>query len=473
MNTHKNRFRVVVVLVVTLGGCAPVSHVTGWKSLPEILSRIKAPEFPTRDFVITDYGAVAGGSNDCTATIAKAIDACHAAGGGRVVVPDGVFLTGAIHLKSNVNLHLADGATLKFSADPAQYLPVVFTRWEGVEGMNYSALIYAFEQKNIAITGKGVLDGSASSENWWAWTRRDPNGEPAPARRSRDMLNDMGERGVPVEQRVFGQGHFLRPNFVQPYRCRNVLIEGVTIRNSPMWELNPVLCSNVTVRGVTISSHGPNNDGCDPESCRDVLIEDCIFDTGDDCIAIKSGRNNDGRRVAVPSENIIVRNCTMKDGHGGVVLGSEISGGCSNVFVENCKMDSPNLGRALRFKDNARRGGIIENVFMRNVEVGRVSEAILTIDLLYEDGSNGVHQAVVRNVELENVRSQSSPRVMWIVGYPGAVIDGVRFRNCVFRGVETAEMLSHAGSVLFDKVTIEPAKKGRSLDSRAAASTSP
>ena len=475
MKYHFNLFKSLgaAAVVVMLGGCAPVSHVTGWKSLPEILSRIKAPEFPTRDFVITDYGAVAGGSNDCTATIAKAIDACHAAGGGRVVVPDGVFLTGAIHLKSNVNLHLADGATLKFSADPAQYLPVVFTRWEGVEGMNYSALIYAFEQKNIAITGKGVLDGSASSENWWAWTRRDPNGEPAPARRSRDMLNDMGERGVPVEQRVFGQGHFLRPNFVQPYRCRNVLIEGVTIRNSPMWELNPVLCSNVTVRGVTISSHGPNNDGCDPESCRDVLIEDCIFDTGDDCIAIKSGRNNDGRRVAVPSENIIVRNCTMKDGHGGVVLGSEISGGCSNVFVENCKMDSPNLGRALRFKDNARRGGIIENVFMRNVEVGRVSEAILTIDLLYEEGSNGVHQAVVRNVELENVRSQSSPRVMWIVGYPGAVIDGVRFRNCVFRGVETAEMLSHAGSVLFDKVTIEPAKKGRSLDSRAAASTSP
>ena len=473
MNTHKNRFRVVVVLVVTLGGCAPVSHVMGWKSLPEILSRIKAPEFPTRDFVITDYGAVAGGSNDCTATIAKAIDACHAAGGGRVVVPDGVFLTGAIHLKSNVNLHLADGATLKFSTDPAQYLPVVFTRWEGVEGMNYSALIYAFEQENIAITGKGVLDGSASSENWWAWTRRGPNAEPAPARRSRDMLNDMGERGVPVEQRVFGQGHFLRPNFIQPYRCRNVLIEGVTIHNSPMWELHPVLCVNVTVRGVTISSHGPNNDGCDPESCRDVLIEDCVFDTGDDCIAIKSGRNNDGRRVAAPSENIIVRNCTMKDGHGGVVLGSEISGGCSNVFVENCKMDSPNLGRALRFKDNARRGGILENVFMRNVEVGRVSEAVLTIDLLYEEGSNGVHQAVVRNVELENVRSQSSPRVMWIVGYPGAVIDGVRFRNCVFRGVETAEVLSHAGSVTFDKVTIEPAKKGRSVDSRAATSTSP
>jgi polygalacturonase len=233
-----------------------------------------------------------------------------------------------------------------------------------------------------------------------------------------------------------------------------------------MWELNPVLCSNVTVRGVTIFSHGPNNDGCDPESCRDVLIEDCVFDVGDDCIAIKSGRNNDGRRVNVPSENIVVRNCTMKDGHGGVVLGSEISGNCSNVFVENCKMDSPHLGRALRFKNNARRGGTIENVFMRNCEVGRVSEAILTIDLLYEEGSNGVHKAVVRNVNLENVESQSSPRVMWVVGYPGAVIDNIRFKDCIFRGVETAEVLSRAGFVSFDNVTIEPAKKGLSLDSR-------
>jgi len=454
--------------MVALVGCAPVSQVKGWKSLPEILSRIKAPEFPARDFVITDHGAVADGSNDCTAAIAKTIDACHAAGGGRVIIPDGVFLTGAIHLKSNVNLHLADGATLKFSTNPAQYLPVVFTRWEGVESMNYSAFIYSFEQENIAVTGKGVLDGSASDQNWWAWTRSGPNREPAPARHSRDILNDMGERGVPVAQRVFGQGHFLRPNFIQPYRCRNVLIEDVTIRNSPMWELHPVLCSNVTVRGVTISSHGPNNDGCDPESSRDVLIENCIFDTGDDCIAIKSGRNNDGRRVNVAAENTVVRNCTMKDGHGGVVLGSEISGHCRNVFVENCTMDSPHLGRALRFKDNARRGGILENVFMRNCEVGRVSEAVLTIDLLYEEGSNGVHQAVVRNVELENVKSQSSPRVMWVAGYPGAVIDGVRFSNCVFRGVETADVLSHAGTVSFSNVTIEPAKKGPSLDSRAA-----
>jgi unsaturated rhamnogalacturonyl hydrolase len=436
-----------------------------WTALPEILARIKAPEFPARDFVITKYGAVADGSNDCTAAIAKTIEACHKAGGGRVVVPAGVFLTGAVHLKSNVNLYLAEGATLKFVFDLAKY-PVVFTRWEGVECMNYSPLIYAFEQENIAITGKGVLDGGANLETWWGWNSRADR--PATKQSTaRKKLVEMGEKGVPVEQRVFGEGSFLRPNFIQPYRCRNVLIEGVTINNSPMWEIHPVLCTNVTVRGVTIVSHGSNNDGCDPESCRDVLIEDCVFDTGDDCIAIKSGRNNDGRRVNVPSENIIVRNCTMKDGHGGVVMGSEISGHCRNVFVENCKMDSPNLDRALRFKNNAVRGGIIENVFMRNVEIGRVSEAVLTVDFLYEEGTNGLHRPIVRNVALEKVTSTSSPRVMFIRGFPGAVIDNISIANSTFSGVTETEVVQHAGTINLNNVTIEPVKKSRSLNSPA------
>ena len=465
MKNHSNLCRSLgaAALVVTLGCSAADSYAIGWESVPEILARIKAPKFPARDFVITDYGAVAGGTTDCTAAIAKAIDACHAAGGGRVVVPDGVFLTGAVHLKSNVNLHLADGATLKFDPDPAKYLPVVFTRWEGVQCMNYSPLIYAFEQENIAVTGKGLLDGSASLENWCGWKNNAhrPTKQVAADRK----LNEMGQKGVPVEQRVFGEGSYLRPNFIQPFRCRNVLIEGVTIHNSPMWEVNPELCTNVTVRDVTIVSHGPNNDGCDPESCRDVLIDGCVFDTGDDCIAIKSGRNNDGRRVNVPSENIIVRNCTMKDGHGGVVMGSEISGNCRNVFVENCKMDSPNLDRALRFKDNAERGGIIENVFMRNVDIGRVAEAVLTIDFLYEEGTNGMYRPIVRNVALDHVTSRGSPRVMWIAGFPGAVIDDIRFTDCQFHGVQAAEMLMGEGSLVFSNVTIEPAQKGRARNS--------
>jgi unsaturated rhamnogalacturonyl hydrolase len=233
-----------------------------------------------------------------------------------------------------------------------------------------------------------------------------------------------------------------------------------------MWEINPVLCTNVIVRGVNIVSEGPNNDGCNPDSCRDVLIEDSQFSTGDDCIAIKSGRNNDGRRVAVPSENIIVRRCTMKDGHGGVVIGSETSGGCRNVFVEDCVMDSPNLDRVLRFKSNARRGGVIENFFLRNIEVGQVAEAVLTIDFLYEEGPNGPFRPVVRHVVLENVTSRASPRVMWVTGFPGAVIDDVRFVDCTFSGVQASEVLQHAGSISFNNVTIEPAQKSPSLNSR-------
>jgi unsaturated rhamnogalacturonyl hydrolase len=451
-------FRLVIVLALAVA--ARAAPPVGWETVPAILARLKAPEFRARDFAITEHGATPGGA-DCTAALARAIAAAHAAGGGRVVVPAGVFHTGAIHLKSNVNLHLAEGATLQFIFAPAKY-PLVFTRWEGVECMNYSALIYAFEQENIAVTGRGTLDGGADWDTWWAWN--DKKKGPTKQKAGRDRLIQMGETGVPVAQRVIGEGGFLRPNFIQFYRCRNILVEGVAIVRSPMWEIHPVLSTNVTVRGVRISSHGPNNDGCNPESSRDVLIEHCVFDTGDDCIAIKSGRNNDGRRVATAAENIIIRHCTMKDGHGGVVIGSEISGNCRNVFVEDCRMDSPNLDRALRFKSNAQRGGVVENIFLRRVEIGRVAEAVLTIDLIYEEGAKGPHPPTVRNVALEQVTSAASPRVMWIAGFPAATIDGVRFADCTFRGVESTEVLAHAGSISFRNVTIEPAKKGRSLN---------
>jgi unsaturated rhamnogalacturonyl hydrolase len=277
----------------------------------------------------------------------------------------------------------------------------------------------------------------------------------------------MGAKGTPVAERLFGPGRKLRPSFFQPYRCKNVLIEGVTIVRSPMWEVHPVLSENVTVRNVTVSTHGPNNDGCNPESCRDVLIEGCVFDVGDDCIAIKSGKNDDGRRVNVPSENIVVRGCTFKDGHGGVVLGSECSGHIRNVFVEDCAMDSPNLERMLRFKNNAVRGGILENVFVRNVRVGTVGEAILTIDLLYEEGANGKHLPIVRNVHVRSVTATGAPRVMYVVAFPGAIIDGIRFEDCKFTNVEATEVLAVPGSVEFRNVVIEPKVKPRSLSSRS------
>jgi unsaturated rhamnogalacturonyl hydrolase len=426
----------------------------GWDDMDAILARIQAPTFPDRDFDITQFGATPGGRAKATDAIRAALDAAHAAGGGRVVVPPGEFLTGAIHLKSNVNLHVSEGATLRFSTEPSDY-PIVLTRWEGVELMNYSSLIYALDQENVAITGKGRLDGASTWNNWWAW-------QDSSARRGtwqtkgRQRLFQMGEAGVPVEQRVFGDGWYLRPNFVQFYRCKNVLIEGVHISGAPMWHVHPVLCTNVTVRGISIVSHGPNNDGCNPESSTDVLIEDCLFDTGDDCIAIKSGRNNDGRRIGVPSSNIIVRNSVMKEGHGGVVIGSEISGGCRNVFVENCRMDSPNLDRALRFKTNARRGGVIESVFMRDVQIGQVREAALTIDLLYEEGAKGDHPPIVRRVRMERIESTASPRVMFIRNFPGALIEDIVIADSTFRGVTATERLAGARRILLDNVTIEP-----------------
>jgi polygalacturonase len=436
-----------------------------WETAEEILSRIKEPSFPDKDFVITDYGAVEGGQHDCTGAISKAVDDCNKSGGGRVVIPKGIYLTGAVHLKSNVNLHLVKGATLQFKTDPEAYLPVVYTRWEGIECMNYSALIYAFKQKNIAVTGEGILDGAASEENWWGWTRREEGKQPVAAADVK-VLNEQSEKGIPVEQRIFGKGHFLRPNFFQPYRCENVMIEGVTVHRSPMWEINPVLSKNVIVRGLTINTHGPNNDGCDPEACNDVLIEKCLFDAGDDCIAIKAGRNDDGRRVGIPSQNLIIRNCTMKDGHAGVAIGSEIAGGCKNVFIEDCRMNSPNLERALRLKSNAKRGGIIENIFMRNITIGQVAEALLTIDFLYEEGPNGKFPSTAKNIYIENVTAKEIPRIFFINGFKAATIDNIHVSDCKLYGLKAPEVIEYAGKIVLDNVMAEPAEKVRSMSSR-------
>ena len=442
---------------IFVGGAAAIATVTGRrlagyqvpgreKQMQAILARIRAPQFPGRVFDITRYGAVAGGEKDATDAIAKAIAACSQSGGGRVVAPRGEFLTGPVHLKSNTNLHLDEGSTLKFSRDTKAYLPVVLTRFESTECMNYSPFIYAFEQSNIAVTGNGTLDGGADADHWWPWKKNAVRG-PQPASSDNRALLAQGEKDVPVSQRVYGDGSTLRPNFVQPYRSTNVLLEGVTIRNSPMWELNPVLCRNVTVRNVKISSHGPNNDGCDPECSTDVLIDGCEFDTGDDCIAIKSGRNRDGRRVNVPCENIVVRNCRMKDGHGGVSIGSEVSGGIRNVYMENNRMDSPHLDRALRIKTNSHRGGDLENFYFRNNTVGEVAGGVIDIDFYYEEGPGGPFTPSVRNVVVENIMSERSRYALYLRGYENAKISGVRVAHCVFNNVAQPDVIENVASL--------------------------
>ena len=423
----------------------------GWEQVSEILSRIKAPQFPNRNFNVTDYGAVADNEKDCTDAFKRAISAAHLAGGGRVVVPPGSFMTGPIHLKSNVNLYVSDGAIINFLLDPGKYMPAVYSRFEGTECMNYSPLVYAYEQENIAITGKGILNGRAGDENWWRWKKTQSSDVNA--------LRNQGETGEPVRQRIFGIGKQLRPNMIQPYKCKNILIEGVTIKNSPMWHIHPVLSTNITVRNVKVVGHGPNNDGCNPESCKDVLIEGCYFDTGDDCIAIKSGRNNDGRRVNVPSENIVIRNCQMKDGHGGVVIGSEMTGGARNIFAENCTMDSPNLDRALRIKTNSVRGGTVENVYMRNIKIGQVAEAVLKINFNYGEGDTGKFTPTVRNINMENVTSGKSKYGLSISGYERSPITGIQLKNCIFDNVQKSNILVGVKDLAMENVMIN--RKGQ------------
>ena len=443
-----------------LVAAAAPSPADPWAHAAAIRRAIRQPIIPSRRFDIVDFGAVGDGVTLNSDAIARAIAACVGAGGGRVIVPAGRFLTGAVHLKSSVELHVAAGATLLFSTDPAHY-PLVFTRWEGIELVNYSPFIYAYRQHDIAITGAGTIDGQGNARNWWSW--KGPWGgtidhgwrEGMPDQRAaRARLFKMAEDNVPPEKRVFGDGAYLRPSFIQPYDCERVLIEGVRLRNSPFWQVHPVLCRDVTVRGLDILGHGPNNDGCDPESVSRMLIEDCTFDTGDDCIAVNSGRNADGRRLARPAEDIVIRNCRMREGHGGVVVGSQISGGARRIFAERCVMDSPDLWYAIRFKNNALRGGLLEDFHFRDITVGEVSRAAITCDFNYEEGAVGGFTPRLRGVVIERLTARHANRVLDSQGLPGAPVGDLTLRDCSFDGVREPSILRHTERVTLENVRV-------------------
>jgi polygalacturonase len=428
-----------------------------WDSEKEILKRIVVPKFNDQIYNIINYGAIGDGKTDCSKSFKSAIEECNKSGGGKVIVPKGIFITGAIHLKSNVNLYLNKGAIIKFSANPDDYLPVVYTRWEGVECMNYSPLIYAFEQENIAVTGQGIIDGSGDVTNWWSWSGKEKYGwkkEMPSQKEARLKLFTLAKNKTPLEQRIFGKGYYLRPALFQPYKCKNILIDSVTFKNSPMWFLNPVLCTNVTINNVTVEGLGPNNDGCDPECSKDILIKNCYFNNGDDCIAIKSGRNADGRRVNIPSENIIIKNCTMKEGHGGVVIGSEISGGVRNVFVSDCVMDSPNLDKAIRLKTNSIRGGVIENLFVKDLTIGQVKEAAIHVDCFYEEGDAGNFTPEIKNLFFKNLKCNKSAYALWIKAYDRSPVKNINLENCSFNEVEKPNILLGISSIKLENVKI-------------------
>ena len=438
------RYLKTLLLALLLPACA---FAAGWddNEYKRIEQSIQLPKIAERQFLITSFGA------KTTATAAqnqkainRVISLVSKKGGGKVIIPKGTWNTGAIELKSHVNLVLEEGATLHFAFEPKLY-PLVRTSWEGLACWNYSPCIYAYKATDIAITGKGTIDGGGNNDTFWQW-----NGSPRFGYKegvtkesqklgSRSKLLKMAEDGVPFDERKFGMGYGLRPQLVNMVHCERILIKDVKMINSPFWVIHPLLSKNITVDGVYVWNEGPNGDGCDPEACENVLIQNCVFHTGDDCIAIKSGRNNDGRLWNQPSKNIIIRNCKMEDGHGGVVIGSEISGGCENVYAEDCEMDSPHLDRILRIKTNNCRGGLIQNINMRRIKVGQCGEAVVKINLDYEskEACYRGFEPTVRNVNVEDVTCQKSNYGVLIIGRDAVEnVYDINIKNCKFDGVQ-------------------------------------
>ncbi|MDQ8187711.1 glycoside hydrolase family 28 protein [Pelagicoccus sp. SDUM812002] len=379
---------------------------------PFKMPRIRIPDFENcQRYSILDYGAAREDRSATTKAIARAIADANAAGGGVVVVPKGEWLCSGVRFKSNVNLHLARDARLSFSGNPKDYLPAVPSSWEGFECLNYVPLIYGYECENVAISGEGTL--VAEMDTWEKWFARPPA-----HMEGLKLLYEMGCKDWPLGERDMTKGDAnLRPQFVQFNRCRQVLIEGVSIENSPFWVLHPFLCENVVIRGVSVRAHGHNNDGVDPEMCQNMLIEDCVFDQGDDAIAIKSGRNQDAWRIGVPTRNVVIRNCEVKNAHQLLAIGTELSAGVENVLIENCSLDKSlgDVGHLLYIKTNERRGGWVRNVWMRNIESGDLRKGILGIDTdvlyqwrelvpTYEKRITQIKFVRMENIKVGNVR---------------------------------------------------------------------
>lgn len=392
---------------------------------------VKFPDFGRCPrFVITDFGAVPSNKHKTSQAISAAIDKANRLGGGVVVIPEGEWLTGKVHLKSNVNLHLDKGAVLLFSENPDDYLPAVHSTWEGLECYNYSPLIYAFQCQNVAVTGEGEI--RAKMDVWKTWFSR-----PRPHMESIKRLYNLAGNRTPVDQRqMVNDTAHLRPQFIQFNRSENILLEGITITNSPFWTVHPYLCKDVVIRNIKVYAHGHNNDGVDPEMSQNVLIENCTFDQGDDAVAIKSGRNPEGWRLKTPSKNIVIRNLLVKNGHQLVAVGSELSGGIENVFIDSCRvMEGAKLNHLLFIKTNERMGGYVRNIYASNIRSGKIDQGVLGIetDVLYQwrtlVPTLEKRLTPITNVVLENITAGEVNFVSRILGQKELPVEAITLKK--------------------------------------------
>jgi polygalacturonase len=437
-------------LLLALGGTLSARNLFSsdtdvpWSKAQHIVNCIQPPVIPDRTVNVLEFGALAGEASNSLPAFKAAIAECHAAGGGRVIVPAGLWrMDGPIHLRSNMELHLQQGAHIKFSGGRDFYIPLVRTRWEGTELYTYSPMVFGNGLNNVAITGPGIIDGQGRA-NFLPWRKKQGPDKKA--------LRDMGRNGVPVKERVFGDGHWLRPHFIQLYDCRNVLIDGPTLVDSPFLGVHLVYCDQVIVRRIGINSTHINSDGVDPDSSTNVLIDKCIFNIGDDGVAIKSGRDQDGWRVNRPSKNIVVRNCSYIGNTGGAMaIGSEMSGGVSDVYVENYNIRQAN--HALYFKANLDRGGTIRRVFIRGIAIGEAA-TVITFTNSYHGYRGGTYPPHFEDVSIQNVACKYADTALHIIGHPEFPVRNVRLKDIDIDTAKTPFQIRGVDNLIFDNVRI-------------------
>ncbi len=432
-----------LALVVAAGSLA--ARADDWKEAEAIVASIHDPVVPTLRVNISALGALPDGRTDALPAIRRAIAQCEAKGGGHVVVPAGTFLVdGPIRLESNLDLHLEAGAVLLFGADPARYLPVVLSRYEGTLYYGHSARITARGATNVCITGSGTIDGNARGT--FALMKGRPVG-------SVDLLRADGANQVPVKERVFGEGHWLRPSLIEPYDCTHVLIEGVTLEDSTFWIVHPILSRFITVRNLKVESFNANNDGCDPDSCSDILVEGCDFHTGDDSIAIKSGRDKDAWAVGRATERLVIRHCIMRSRYSALCIGSEMSGGVRDVFMEDCKVIGS--ASAFYFKGNLDRGGLVEHIRARNITVDAVKESAIRFETGYHGYRGGHFPPSFKDFVIENLTcGKSSAYALYSEGVEGCPIRQVLIRNVTVVSAKAALWLKHNEDLTLDHVSV-------------------
>jgi len=410
--------------------------------------QIKPPTIPVDSVSILNFGAIPDSITDCKPAFDKAIKFC-AGKDIRLIVSPGIYqMNGPIHLSSNICIDLQKGARLKFSNNPEHYLPAVLTSWEGTFLYNYSPFIYGYRLENIIITGEGTIDGNALG-TFTQWKEKQ--------KESQLLSREMNHKNVPVEERIFGQGHYLRPHLMQFFECKNILIQGVHITNSPFWCIHLLKSENAVVRGLSFDAKNPNNDGIDPEYSRNILIEDIDFNNGDDNVAIKAGRDHEGRKIAIPSENIIIRNCRFKGLHG-VVIGSEMSAGVQNVFVENCTYGGY-CKRGIYLKSNPDRGGFIRNIFVNNVQFGEVEDAFYVTSFYHGEGAG--FETDIQKIFVDSFYCRKANNAGIVIeGFQTKKVQNINFSNFQIDSATIALSINNAENINFSEVNIGGVIKG-------------